>query len=253
MKPSARILSAALFCAGLAVAALAPLAAPAGAAEMTPARRQAIEAIIHDYLLHHPRVMIEALQNAEQQAQHDAHAQVVALLKSHRRAVFRDPASPVGGNPHGDVSVVEFFDYQCPYCKGVEPALERLIKQDPQLRFVYKEFPVLGPESVVAARAALAAMKQGKYVAFHQALLALKGRLSTARIYRVAGDVGLDPARLKRDMAAPEVAATIKDDLALADLLSITGTPTFIIGDEIVPGAAGFDKLKALVAQARKG
>lgn len=253
MKLSARILSAALLCVGVLLAALEPLAAPAGAAEMSPARRQAIEAIIHDYLLHHPEVMLEALQNAEQKMQNDARAQAAAMLRAHRRDVFDDPASPVGGNPHGDVSVVEFFDYQCPYCKGVEPALEKLIKQDPQLRFVYKEFPVLGPESVVAARVALAAAKQGKYVVFHEALLALKGRLTEARIYKVAGDVGLDLARLKRDMAAPDIAAAIKDDLALADALNITGTPTFVIGNEIVPGAAGFDKLKTLVAKARQG
>src|SRR6202008_4197318 len=121
-----------------------------------------------------------ALQAAEDKMKSEAHDKASAALSSRQRDIFDDPDAPVAGNPKGDVSVVEFFDYRCPYCKQVEPALEALLGQDKKLRFVYKEFPVLGPDSVTAARAALAAHKQGKYDAMHRALRAFKGQIDEA-------------------------------------------------------------------------
>ena len=127
-----------------------------------------------------------------------------------------------------------------------------MLKTDRDLRIVYKEFPVLGPESVVAARAALAANRQGRYAAFHDAMMAVRGPFDDDRIYQVASSVGLDLARLKRDMAAPQIAAELKANLALADALDVHGTPTFIIGKEIVPGAIDIASLERLIAAARK-
>jgi protein-disulfide isomerase len=226
---------------------------PVAAAEIAPEQRQAIETIIRDYLMHNPDVLIEALRAAEEKANRDADAKAAVVLKDRRGEVFDDPASPVGGNPQGDVTIVEFFDYRCPYCKQVQPSLQKLLDQDRKLRFVYKEMPVLGAPSVTAAHAALAARLQGKYEHFHSAMMATKGQISDEVVYQVAGSVGLDVDRLKRDMTAPEIEQAVKANLALAKALDIRGTPGFIIGEHVVPGAIDLDALKELVADARKG
>jgi protein-disulfide isomerase len=230
------------------------LAAPAGfAADDLPlAQREAIEGIIRDYLMHNPDVLIEALRGAEDKLNREADAKAAKVLSDRRNEIFDDPATPVGGNPRGDVTVVEFFDYRCPYCKQVLPSLQTLLKEDHKLRFVYKEMPVLGPQSVTAAHAALAAQKQGKYEAFHNAMMATKGQISDDTVYKVAGSVGLDVDRLKQDMSAPEVEQSLKANLALADALNIRGTPGFIIGNHIVPGAVDLESLRNMIADARK-
>jgi protein-disulfide isomerase len=239
---------------GLACAIFAaPPFRPIAAAEIPPEQRQAIEAIIRDYLMQNPDVLIEALRSAEEKATRDADAKAAVVLKDRRGEVFDDPASPIGGNPQGDVTIVEFFDYRCPYCKQVQPALQKLLDQDRKLRFVYKEMPVLGAPSVTAAHAALAARLQGKYEHFHSAMMATKGQITDEVVYQVAGSVGLDVDQLKRDMGAPEIEQAVKANLALAKALDIHGTPGFIIGEHIVPGAIDLDALKDLVADARKG
>jgi protein-disulfide isomerase len=225
---------------------------PLGAAEITPEQRGAIEAIIHDYLMQNPDVLIEALREAEAKANTDADAKAVQVLRDRRREIFDDPATPVGGNPQGDVAIVEFFDYRCPYCKQVHPAIQKLLDQDRKLRFVYKELPVLGPQSDMAAHAALAARLQGKYEPFHTAMMATKGQITDEVVYRVAGSIGIDVDRLKRDMTGPEIDQALNANKALANALDIRGTPGFIIGDHIVPGAIDLDALKNMVADARK-
>jgi protein-disulfide isomerase len=225
---------------------------PLIASEMTPQQRRAIEEIIHDYLMHNPDVLIEALREAEAKASSDADAKATQVLRDRRHEVFDDPATPVGGNPQGDVTIVEFFDYRCPYCKQVHPALQKLVDQDHKLRFVYKELPVLGPQSDIAAHAALAARRQGKYEAFHAAMMATKGQITEEVVYRVAGSIGVDVDRLKRDMADPEIDKALEANKALASALELHGTPGFIIGERIVPGAMDLDALKNLVADARK-
>ena len=167
--------------------------------------------------------------------------------------LFKDPTSPVGGNPNGDVTIVEFFDYQCGYCKRVFPRLEKLLIDDSNLRFVFKEMPILGPNSVFAARAALAARKQGEkqYVAFHKVMMASRGSLNKASVLRFATDAGLDVERLKGDMEDDNINDMIRRNLKLADALSINGTPAFVIGDTIVRGAVDLLKLKILVERAR--
>lgn len=222
-----------------------------GAAEFSAEQRTEIEKIVREYLIKNPDVMLEVLQAAQEQIRSEARAQRAAALVERRREIYEDPESPVSGNPKGDVTLVEFFDYRCPYCKQVVPAIDALLAEDKQLRFVYKEFPVLGPESVTAARAALAARKQGKYEAMHRALMGLKGQVNEAAVLNAAESVGLDVERLKRDMAAPEIDKILQDNQELAEALNIRGTPAFVIGDEIVPGAVSLDALRQLVKVAR--
>ena len=222
------------------------------AAEIATEQRQAIEGIIHDYLLHNPDVLIEALHGAEDRLNREADAKAEKVLSDQRREIFDDPATPVGGNPRGDVTIVEFFDYRCPYCKQVLPSLQALLKEDQKLRFLYKEMPVLGPQSVTAAHAALAAQRQGKYEAFHNAMMATKGQITDETVYKVAGSVGLDVDRLKQDMSAPDIGQALKTNLALANELNIRGTPGFIVGNHIVPGAIDLEALRNMVADARK-
>jgi protein-disulfide isomerase len=231
---------------------LAPMpSGPAKAAEFTPEQRQAVEAIIRDFLQKNPEALLDALQAAEDKMKGEEHDKASAALGARRHDVFDDPDAPVAGNPKGNASLVEFFDYRCPYCKQVEPALEALLNEDRQLRFVYKEFPVLGSDSVTAARAALAARQQGKYDAMHRALMALKGQIDEASVFKVANSVGLDVERLKRDMAAPDIDRILKANTNLATALDIRGTPGFVIGNEIVPGAISLEDLKHLIETAR--
>jgi len=235
-----------------AAMAASAVSVPARADDFTPAQKTAVDKMIHDYLLSHPEVLIQAVQAADDKLKSDARDKAQKTLAEKRKDVFDDPSSPVAGNPHGDVTMVEFFDYRCPYCKQVEPSLEKVIADDHHLRFVYKEFPVLGPVSITAARAALAARKQGKYDAFHRAMMAAKGQISDQTVMDVAGSVGLDIVQLKRDMESPDVDKTLKSDMALADALDISGTPAFIIGNQIIPGAIDLDALKQAIADARK-
>jgi protein-disulfide isomerase len=216
-----------------------------------PPQRQQIEQIIHDYIMAHPDVLVSSLRQVEDKLHKDDEVKASKAVDKHKAEVFNDPAAPVGGNPRGDVTVVEFFDYRCPYCKQVEPSLKKMLQQDPQLRLVYKEFPILGPASVTAARAALAAKAQGKYDQFHAAMMEAHGPITNDTVYRVAGSVGLDIDKLKRDMAAPEVSQALKSNLKLADALDIRGTPAFVIGDKVVPGAIDLDALKGMVSNAR--
>jgi len=238
----------ALACAFLAIAPARPLEA----AEITPEQRKAIEAIIHDYLMQNPDVLIEALREAEAKANTETDAKAAQVLRDRHHEVFDDPATPVGGDPRGDVTIVEFFDYRCPYCKQVHPAIQKLLDQDRKLRFVYKEFPVLGEQSDIAAHAALAAKLQGKYEPLHNAMMAAKGQITEEVVYRLAGSVGLDVDRLKRDMTDPEIDRALSANRSLAKALDLRGTPGFVIGDHIIPGAVDLDALKTMVADARK-
>jgi len=230
-------------------------ASPAGASEMSVSPdRQAIEQIIHDYLMAHPEVVVESLKAGDARAKEQAAAETRAQIAKHQDELVRDPKSPVGGNPAGDVTIVEFFDYRCPYCKQVEPTLEQLLKEDGRVRVVYKEFPILGPESMIATRVSLAALKQSpqKYARLHAALMSAKGELSQDSILKAAEAAGLDVARIKTDMNGPEVDALIKRNYDLAETLNIRGTPAFIIGNELTPGAVDLPIFKKMVADARK-
>ncbi|NJO23686.1 MAG: DsbA family protein [Sphingomonadales bacterium] len=206
---------------------------------------------IRAYLLAHPEVIAEALQGLEERERAAQASAAKSALKTHADEVLRDPDSPVGGNPEGDVTLVEFFDYNCPYCKRVAPDMVKAASNDPKLRVVYKEFPILGASSTFAAKAALAAHRQGKYVAFHNALMEAKGTLTEKRVLEAAGRLGLDVERLKADMATPALQAAIDRNLALARALNINGTPGFVIGEQIVPGAIDLATMERLIGEAR--
>jgi protein-disulfide isomerase len=229
------------------------LAAPASAHDgpLSPERKAEIEAMVRDYILQHPEIILESV--AIMQAREDAEKNAAAkqALVDNRDALERDPADPVLGNPDGDVTIVEFFDYQCGYCKTMMAPLMELVQEDGNIRLILKEFPILSPTSETAALASLAAARQGKYKDFHTALLSLRGRLTTEAIFQVALELKLDVDRLKTDMADPALQAQVRKSFGLAKALSIQGTPAFTIGDHVVPGAISKEQLADLVAQAR--
>ncbi|WP_300299773.1 DsbA family protein, partial [Ferrovibrio sp.] len=239
----------------LAVAFVLLLALPTLAQVQTPAFPAEQRAAVRDVLVDNPEVLDVLLRHPEilQEASHvlakKAEAQRQALT-SNAKALFDDGVSYVAGNPKGDVTLVEFFDYRCPYCKQVVPAIQTLLKEDAKLRVVFKELPVLGPDSVIAARAAIAALQQdkgAKYLVFHHAMMDFRGQLTEAEVFRMAGASGLDLAKLKADMASPKVEQVIRANLALAEKLGINGTPGFVIGQELVPGAISLDAMRQLV------
>jgi protein-disulfide isomerase len=166
-------------------------------------------------------------------------------------ALLSDPSSPVIGNPHANVAVVEFFDYACPYCKAAEPRLEAMLRSDQGTKLVLKEFPILTPESMIATKAALASVKQGKYTQFHQALMVYKGPLQDSVIFETAKDVGLDVGRLRKDMTAPEITDEIIANFNLARSLRIFQTPGFIVGNHILTGPSADIDFPTAVAAAR--
>ena len=208
---------------------------------------------IHDYILAHPEVLMEALQRLEERQREADAAALRAVLSQRADDIFRDGQSPVGGNPHGDVTMVEFFDYNCPYCRQVAPTIEQAMADDPKLRIVYKEFPILGPDSVFAAEAALAAARQGKYLEFHKALYGSRTRVTEAAVLKIAAETGLDVPRMQTDMNRPEIQTLIERNTELAQALRITGTPGFVVGDQIFPGATDLATMKKLIEQARSG
>ena len=207
---------------------------------------------IRDYLLNNPEVIVEAMQRYEAQQRADQAKAARKLIVARADELLRDSATPVAGNPDGDVSLVEFFNYNCPYCRRVSPDMIKLEASDLKLRIVYKEFPILGPNSTFPAKAALAAHRQGKYVELHRALMKGRGTVTRESILRTAKKLGLDTKQLEKDMEDPEIDTALKRNIALANALGINGTPAFVIGKEIVPGAIDFKALQQLVAKARR-
>jgi protein-disulfide isomerase len=212
-----------------------------------PALDQAIE----QYIRSHPEVIEQAMQSLEVKRQRDEKLRVRRAIATHQEELLRDPATPVSGNLNGDVTVIEFFDYRCGYCKRVASAVTQLQKDEPGVRVVYKDLPILGEVSVFGARAALAAREQGKHQVFHEAMLASENELTQEEVLAIAQRVGLDVKRLEADLHAPEWQAAIDRNRALAKLLGISGTPGFVVGSELYPGALELAGLKALVKQAR--
>ena len=233
--------------------ALALIALPAAAgAQTAPPDREAIEKIVREYLMKHPEVIIEAVQELEKrqtQARDQAAKQTIAQRKAE---LIRDPDTPVGGNPDGDVTIVEFFDYHCGYCKRAHPTMQSVVKGDPKIRVAYKQMPILTPNSRVAAAGALAAARQGKYAEMHNALMEARGELTKDRVLKIAADLKLDTDKLEKDMAAPAIGQQIDRSLELARSLGIDGTPAFVIGSKVIPGAVDASVIRAAVAEARK-
>ena len=240
----------------IAAALLFGLPAAAPAQTFSPDQRQQIEAIIKDYLINHPEVVQDVLAAVDRHQKQAEAAKAAATIKANQATLFNSPHEVVLGNPHGAVTAVEFFDYNCAYCKHALPDMMKLLQTEPNLKFVLKEFPVLGPGSVDAAHVAVAARMQdptgAKYIEFHQKLLGGRGVADLTRALAVAKEVGFDMARLQKDMNSPEVKTTIDEDMKLADAIGVDGTPSYVIGDQLVVGAVGFDELKQKLAASHK-
>jgi protein-disulfide isomerase len=206
--------------------------------------KAATERIVHDYILAHPEIIPEAMAGMQSR-------DVARTLKTNRIEVETAFPGTVAGNPNGDVTIVEFFDYACPYCRVAHNDLKRLIAADPKLRVVYRDFPVLSEASGEAAMAALSAAKQGKYAALHDRLFETEGKVDRERTVALVRAVRLDERRVAADFANPAFKAELKKNVELGRALGLTGTPSFIIGDRILSGAVGYEKLVAAVAAAR--
>ena len=206
---------------------------------------------ISQYLKDHPEEVMAALKLAQANAEKQKAESAQLAVAEQQDQIFNNPADPVIGNVNGDVTVVEFFDYRCPYCKRVSDALVTLVKDDPNVKVVYKEFPILGPGSLVAAKIALAAHRQGKYEAVHTAFMAHKGSFEEEDLLDLAASAGADRAKLAADMQDPAIQGHLQANDSLAAALGITGTPGFLFGKQLVPGAVSLDDMKKLVSTAR--
>jgi len=240
-------------------AALLATAAPqaARAQNFSAPQRGEIERIVHDYLIAHPEVLQEAMAELERRQTAAEAEKHKAAVKVHAQKLFSSPNQVTLGNPNGNVTFVEFFDYNCGYCKRAMSDMLTLLKNDPKLKVVLKEFPVLGPGSVEAARVAIAVHMQDKtgkkYLEFHTKLLGGRGAADEAHALAVAKEIGMDMTRLQKDMKGPEVKATLEEDFKLAEALGLNGTPSYVIGSNVVVGAIGLAGLQEKVNTARCG
>lgn len=234
------------------------LPAPAPAQSFTPDQRGEIEKIVREYLLKNPQLLQEIMSELEKrQALADAEKHRAAV-KEHAAIIFDSPHQVTLGNPKGDVTMVELFDYNCSYCRRALADMLDLMKADPNLRIVLKEFPVLGEGSTQAAQVAVAVRMQDrtggkKYLEFHQKVLNTRGPADKARALAVAKEIGLDMARLDKDMASEEIKTTLAESFKIAEAIGLNGTPSYVIGSEVVIGAVGFATLKERVSVARCG
>lgn len=266
MKKAALALTAALFClAPLAAHAAEPVSvnpttavptAPAAATApiFTDAQRAEVENIIKSYLLEkNPELLPQVVKVLQAREQADNDSKTKAALTKLKDRIYNDAATPTGGNPKGNVTIVEFFDYQCGYCKLAEDGIENLLATDKNVKIIYKNYPILGQASVEAAKASLASVRQGqaKFATFHANLMKKKDRMSSDLIMQVAKDSGLDVEKLKKDMEDKAVQEAIDNGLKLGQEMGVHGTPMFIIGEDIFPGALQEEQLKQAVATAR--
>jgi protein-disulfide isomerase len=231
------------------------LVAPAAAADKSAfndVQKEELNKLIRAYILTHPEIISEAIDALDAKTEKTKVDKRNAVISTRRQELFNPAEGTIIGNPKGDVTVVEFFDYNCGYCKAMFQAMKDLLKEDPRMRVVLKEYPILGPSSMTASRAALAARKQGKYQDMHLALLAHKGSLTDGSIMEIAAKTGLDVRKLENDMKDPAITDVIVKNHNLADELGIDGTPSLIIGDAFVPGAISKEKLVEHIAKARK-
>lgn len=214
------------------------------AAGINAQEKAAIEAIVRDYIMKNPEIIPEAVELLQTRQKATAIEQVRETIE----APFANAA--FAGNPDGDVVIVEYSDFACPYCKQTQADIDRVLKSDPNVKVVFRELPILSEASNDAAMMALAAAKQGKYYAFHKTMFAT-GRPTPSTIESAAKEIGLDMAAARRFIASPEAEQEIQNNIAVARQLQFTGTPAFVVGDDSAVGAVGYDGLKAMIAKAR--
>lgn len=226
---------------------------PAHADSFTPAQRQEIIEIVRQALKTDPSILSDAILSLRAQSDKTQAADSAAAVQRNKAALSGTPGDYVAGNPHGDVTLVEFYDPRCPYCRKALPDLDTLVTQDHKLRLVEKLIPILGPNSFLQAKAIAAAGRQNRYAALQHALMTAPGQPDREQILALAAAQGLDVARLQRDMDDPAIEARLHADIALAQALGINGTPSFVLGGKIIPGAIGLDELRQAVSDARAG
>ncbi|MEM7225770.1 MAG: DsbA family protein [Pseudomonadota bacterium] len=229
----------------------APAAAQDAASDFSPSEEQAIRDLVRDYLVEHPEVLVEALQVYQERQRAEAAERQREAVAAQKELLSEDTRSPAIGNLEGDVVIVEFFDYKCGYCRSVAEQVRASVKDDGNIRLVMKEFPILSAESRLAARAALAAAKQDRYEDYHFELMKVPGSLNKANLLKVAESIGMDPDQLEQDMQDPEIDAELRRTYDLARALQINGTPAFVIGDQVIPGAVDMQTLRNMVAEQR--
>ncbi|MEQ9487702.1 MAG: DsbA family protein [Alphaproteobacteria bacterium] len=237
----------------LAALLLVGLGATPGLAEETaPAQDEAaIRKIVRDYLRENPEVIIEALKEYERREEDARQAEQAAAMEQYVSELHNDPASPDNGVVDPDVTLIEFFDYQCGYCKQMFPALADLMESDRKLKVIFKELPILGPASTFASHAALASRKQGRYLEFHTAMMQLRGKLTEEAVMNAAREVGLDTTRLATDMRDPAIREHLDRNRQIAEAIGVTGTPAMVVGATLVPGALDKSGLARLIEKVR--
>ena len=220
----------------------------------TDAQKSHLNKMIEQYIVDHPEVILQSIQSmqARQKAEEEAHA--AAALKERKQDLEADPDDPFMGNRTGSVAMVEFLDYRCGYCKRVFPTVMKVLADNPNVRYVIKEFPILGPESVTASRASLAVWRtqKAKYGAFHAGLMDLRGSIPEAKILSVATQLGIDAIQLKKDMADPEIDRILEKNYKLAQALNINGTPAFVIGGKLAAGAINAATMNRMIAESSR-
>jgi protein-disulfide isomerase len=236
----------------LAALLLGPAAAPAMAQGFTPEQRTEIVEVVRAALKTDPSILRDAIASLQEEESRVQQAAARTAIGSLDEALTRAPGDPADGNPKGDVSVVEFFDVRCPYCRRMLPVMAELLRRDHNLRVVYKDIPILGPASLLGAKALLAAQLQGGYLALKDAVMSGPADITQETLRAAAAKTGLDWDRLQKDMAAPSVQQRIDTNLGLARKLDIQGTPAYVIGDRLLPGAISLADLQEAVAEARK-
>jgi protein-disulfide isomerase len=249
MTTTRRLAVAAISFALAAMPSLGP--AQESTPSLSPDQAAAVNKLIHDYLMNNPKVVIEAIEHADAASKADEIEAQKQQIRDHREELDHDPTSPVLGNPQGDVTVVEFFDFRCPYCKVTAPAVEQLIEHDSNVRLVMKDFPILGDESTFASRVALVAQAHGKYGEFFKAMFDQKGEINDVVTLDVAKSIGLDTELVKKEMESEQLDTILKNNLDLAKAVGAEGTPAFIIADNLQAGTITTDQLEAQVKEIR--
>ena len=250
-EPDVAAAAAATAVAASATPAPAPTPVPK---DFTGEQRKEIEKIVKNYLITNPEIFLEAQTALEAKMEKDQAEKLKVAIAENAKEIYRDPQADLAGNPNGDITVVEFFDYNCGYCKRGLHDVIKLVESDPNVRVVFKELPILSKGSEEASRVAIASGKQGKYWDVHKAMLEAKGVMNEANALAIATKLGLDIEKLKKDMASPEVEAEIKKSEALAKKMGVNGTPHFLVGDRAIPGAPEdlYDQLGKHVTELRK-
>ena len=223
----------------------------AHAGEFTDAQKVEIGKLVREYLLKNPEVLRDAFRELERRTQANKAKKARTAIKQNADLLFHAKGDLIAGNPDGKITLVEFFDYNCGFCKRSFPDILKLAESEKELKIVIKEFPILGPGSLAAAKASIAAGMQGKYWEFHNQLMPVRGAIDEKKALAVAAKLGLDMDKLKKDMESSRVREILTRNLQLAEALNIQGTPAFFIDDQFFPGAVGFSQLSKAIAKVR--